>query len=95
MLSLSLVDPLPQQARMLYEARQSKINLVKSTGMEVDNLCLIIDYLKDMDEKDELLIDKDQREKLYENVVSNLKHQKHKDNHDQSTEENRYGDQTK
>mmetsp|Transcript_35344 Transcript_35344/g.31197 ORF Transcript_35344/g.31197 Transcript_35344/m.31197 type:complete len:386 (+) Transcript_35344:83-1240(+) len=82
MLSLSLVDPLPQQAKILYEARQSKINLVKSTGMEVDNLCLIIDYLKDMDEKDELLTDKEQREKLYDNVVSSMKQQNH--GHNQS-----------
>merc|ERR1719273_1381954 len=73
--SPSLVDPLPEQAMILYEVQQSKINLVQSTSTEINKLCLIIEYLKDMDQRNELLTDKIQREKLYEHVIDKLKQQ--------------------
>ena len=75
MLSLSLVDPLPQQAITLYQVRQSKITLIQTTAIEIDNLCSIIDYLKHIDEKEELLTDTLQREKLYQSKITKLKKQ--------------------
>lgn len=72
-LSLSLVDPLPQQAARLYDIQKSKLDLIKSTSMEIDNLSLILAYLKDMDDKDELFTDQDEQGRIYESVVSHLK----------------------